>query len=173
MNKTLNKLTTSLFANKENAEKAYQYALSQGYSEEDVWVLMSKESRKKYYDSPLVTEANLETQGTRSLEGLGIGSFAGITLGGIISAVAAMGTTVLFPGLELIIAGPIAAGLAGAGAGSIAGGVVGALVGFGIPEELAKRYEVGLQAGGIVLGVNEDIPGSNLKMDWNRKLNTY
>ena len=35
--------------------------------------------------------------------------------------IAAIGTTLVIPGLGLVIAGPIAAGLAGAGAGSITG----------------------------------------------------
>ena len=59
----------------------------------------------------------------------------------------------LIPGLGLVIAGPIAAGLAGAGAGGIAGGVIGALIGSGIPEEHAKVYESGIKDGGIVMGV--------------------
>ena len=34
----------------------------------------------------------------------------------------------------------------------LTGGLVGALIGSGIPEETAKGYETGLNAGGIVLG---------------------
>jgi hypothetical protein len=41
----------------------------------------------------------------------------------------------------VIIAGPLATGLAGAGAGGIAGGLVVFLVGSGIPEERARIYE--------------------------------
>ena len=54
-----------------------------------------------------------------------------------------LGTSLVIPGLGLIIAGPLAAGLAGAGAGGITGGLIGALVGSGIPEDRAKIYEDG------------------------------
>mgnify|MGYP003381339126 CR=1 FL=1 len=46
----------------------------------------------------------------------------------------------------IVLAGPIAAGLAGAGAGGITGGLIGALIGSGIPEERAKVYESGVKA---------------------------
>src|SRR5437879_5713335 len=48
-------------------------------------------------------------------------------------------TSIAIPGLGVIIAGPLAAGLAGAGAGALTGGLVGAFVGWGIPEEHAKQ----------------------------------
>jgi hypothetical protein len=57
------------------------------------------------------------------------------------------------PGLNLVLAGPIAAALAGAGASAATGGVIGALIGAGIPEYRAEVYEAGLRSGGILLGV--------------------
>ena len=54
----------------------------------------------------------------------------------------------------MLIAGPIAAALAGGGAGALTGGLIGALVGHGIPEETAKHYDKGIREGGIVMGVN-------------------
>ena len=156
-----NRFTTELFNDRNSAEKAYQHALQKGYTDKDINVLMSEESRKKYYDSPLVEEGNKAT------EGLAVGSATGAVVGGIVAAVAAIGTSLVIPGLGLIVAGPLAAGLAGAGAGSITGGLVGALVGWGIPEEKAKLYESGIKSGGIVLGVNEK-PDSHLEEDWKK-----
>jgi len=75
-------------------------------------------------------------------------------VGAIAGAIAAIGTSIAIPGLGLIIAGPLAAGLAGAGAGGIAGGIVGALIGSGIPEERAKLYESGVKKGHIIVGVH-------------------
>ena len=75
------------------------------------------------------------------------------TVGAILAAIAAVGTTIAIPGLGLVIAGPLAAAIAGAGAGGAAGGLVGALVGWGIPEERVKRYEAGIKQGGILMGV--------------------
>jgi hypothetical protein len=68
----------------------------------------------------------------------------------------------------LLVAGPIAAALAGGGAGALTGGVIGALVGSGIPEERAKVYDKGIRDGGIVMGVTprntED--ADYLEKDW-------
>ena len=154
--------TTELFNSQEAAEKAYQDAIDAGYTPKDINVMMSEDSRKKYYDSVLVKE------GSKASQGVGIGGATGAALGGIVGAIAAIGTSLVIPGLGLIIAGPLAAGLAGAGAGSIAGGLVGALIGWGIPEDKAKVFESGIKSGGIVLGVHENLPDSNLSSSWER-----
>ena len=61
------------------------------------------------------------------------------------------------PGLGLVVAaGPIMAALAGVGAGGAVGGITGALIGMGIPEHAAKRYEVRVKEGGILLSVHSD-----------------
>jgi hypothetical protein len=155
-------ITTELFNDKESAEKAYNDALDQGYTPKDINVIMSEDSRKKYYDSVLVKE------GSKAPEGAGIGGATGATIGGIIGAIAAIGTSLVIPGLGLVIAGPIVAGLAGAGAGGITGGLIGALIGWGIPEDKAKIYESGIKSGGILLGVQETRPNSTLEEDWKR-----
>ncbi|MBA2710302.1 MAG: hypothetical protein H0U57_06915 [Tatlockia sp.] len=153
-------LTTEIFKDRESAEKAYQAAIDEGYKPQDINVIMSEDSRKQYYDSVLVKE------GTKVSEGLAIGSATGGAIGGLVAAIAAIGTSLVIPGLGLIVAGPLAAGLAGAGAGSIAGGIVGSLVGWGIPEDKAKSFETGIKSGGIVLGVKDHSPSSNLASAW-------
>lgn len=154
--------TTEIFKDQHSAEKAYQDAIDAGYKPQDINVLMSEDSRNKYYNSVLVKE------GSKASEGVAVGTATGAAVGGIVAAIAAIGTNLVIPGLGLIIAGPIAAGLAGAGAGSIAGGLVGALVGWGIPEDKAKAFETGIKSGGIVLGVNESNRDSNLSSRWNK-----
>lgn len=154
--------TTEIFKTQEAAEKAYQDAIDAGYSPKDINVIMSEDSRKKYYDSVLVKE------GSKASEGLGIGGTTGAALGGLVGAIAAIGTSLVIPGLGLVIAGPIVAGLAGAGAGGIAGGLVGSLIGWGIPEDKAKVFESGIKSGGIVLGVHETRPDSNLSSTWKK-----
>ncbi|MBA4696914.1 MAG: hypothetical protein H2069_05990 [Legionella sp.] len=153
-------LTTEIFKDQASAEKAYQDAIKAGYKPEDINVLMSEETHKKYHDSVLVKE------GSKASTGLGVGSATGAVLGGIAAAIAAVGTALVIPGAGLVIAGPLAAGLAGAGAGSIAGGMVGALIGWGIPEEKAKAFELGIKSGGVVLGVHETLPDSQLSSTW-------
>jgi len=51
--------------------------------------------------------------------------------------------------------------LAGSGVGGSVGLLTGALIGLGIPEYEAKRYEHGLNEGGILLAVEVDDNGSN------------
>lgn len=142
-----NRVLTGLFRDRDSAEGAYNTALSRGYTRDDVNVLMSDDTRSKYF-----SDGDTEL-GSKALEGAGTGSAIGGTLGAIIGGIAAIGTNVLLPGLGLIVAGPLAAALAGAGAGGLTGGLVGALIGAGIPEDRARVYEEGVKNGGIVMGV--------------------
>lgn len=142
------RMMTGLFRDRESAEGAYRSLTDRGYTKDDVNLLMSDDTRKKYFsddDSEL---------GTKAWEGAGKGAAIGGGVGATLAAIAAIGTTLALPGLGLLIAGPIAAGLAGGGAGALTGGLIGALVGHGIPEEEAKAYEQGIRDGGIVMGVN-------------------
>jgi uncharacterized protein YjbJ (UPF0337 family) len=138
---------TGSFSDRDSAENAYRSLRDRGYSEDDINVMMSDEARTRHFSDGTETEL-----GNKALEGAGVGSAIGGTLGAIIGGIAAIGTSVLIPGLGLIVAGPLAAALAGAGAGGATGGLVGALVGYGIPEEEAQRYESDIKNGNIVMG---------------------
>jgi uncharacterized protein YjbJ (UPF0337 family) len=146
-----NRVLTGMFRDRDSAERAYNSVTSRGYSKDDVNLLMSDETRSKYFSD---ADADDDGLGSKALEGAGAGSAIGGTLGAIIAGIAAIGTNVLLPGLGLVVAGPLAAALAGAGAGGLTGGLVGALIGSGIPEDRAKEYEEGVKNGGIVMGVN-------------------
>lgn len=142
-------MMTGMFRDRESAEKAYGSVASRGYTKDDVNLLMSDKTRDTHFGNDTV-----ETElGSKAIEGAGVGSAVGGTLGAVIAGIAAIGTSILIPGLGLIVAGPLAAALAGAGAGGLTGGLVGALVGSGIPEEHAVRYEEGIKDGGIVMGI--------------------
>jgi hypothetical protein len=142
-------MVTGLFRDRNRAERAYQAASTRGYGQDDVSLVISDEARKKHFP-PGSEKTDL---GNKALEGTGAGAAIGGVVGGTLAAIAAIGTNLVIPGLGLWVAGPLAAGLAGAGAGGITGGLIGALVGAGIPEEHAKRYETGLNEGGMVMGV--------------------
>jgi hypothetical protein len=144
------RMMTGMFSDRESTEKAYNSLQERGYTKDDVDLIMSEETRKKYFDDDKVKDTEV---GTKAAEGAGKGSAIGGTLGAIGGVIAAIGTTLVIPGLGLAIAGPIAAGLAGAGAGGLTGGLIGALVGAGIPEARAKLYEKGVNEGNIVIGV--------------------
>ena len=142
---------TGLFKDKESAENAYRLASQSGYSDSDINVIMSEETREKYYGK----NATLETEvGSKLAEGAAIGGTVGGTIGAIAAGVAAIGTALVLPGLGIWVAGPLAAAVAGAGAGGVAGGLVGALVGWGIPEDTLKQYEENVKQGDILIGIN-------------------
>lgn len=143
-------LITGMFADRQSAENAYNSLHERGYTKGEINLIMSDETRKKHYSD----EDDDSELGSKAAEGAGKGSAIGGTIGAIAGVIAAIGTSIAIPGLGLIIAGPLAAGLAGAGAGGITGGIIGALVGSGIPEERAKRYEEGINSGHVVMGVH-------------------
>jgi hypothetical protein len=144
------RVVSGLFNDRDSAERAYSSLTSRGYSSDDINLMMSDDTRGRYFG-----EGTADTElGSKALEGAGAGSAIGGTLGAIIGGIAAIGTNVFLPGLGLVVAGPLAAALAGAGAGGLTGGLVGALIGSGIPEEHAAEYESGIKNGGIYMGVN-------------------
>lgn len=159
------RMVTGLFHDRESAEGAYRSMHERGYGKDDVNLLMSEETRDRYFKHD---DADKTELGSKALEGAGVGSAIGGTVGAVLAAVAAIGTSVAIPGLGLLVAGPIAAGLAGAGAGSLTGGLVGALIGSGIPEERARAYDEGVRKGGIVMGVNarSDEDAEFFERDW-------
>jgi hypothetical protein len=146
------KLVTGLFKTRVAAEAAVDAIIKRGYTRDEISVLMSDSTKNK--------EFAVET-GTHAADGAGIGGALGGAVGATLAAIAAVGTSIMLPGLGLVIAGPIVAALAGAGAGGATGGLIGALIGAGIPEHRAKVYDAGLRGGGILLGVeaksDEDI----------------
>ena len=114
------RMVTGMFRDRESAEKAYDALEEKGYTKDEINVMMSDDTRKRYFadddDSDL---------GSKAMEGAGTGSAIGGTVGAVAGIIAAIGTNLVIPGLGLVIAGPIAAGLAGAGAGGITGGLIG------------------------------------------------
>lgn len=143
-------IVTGQFSDYDSADRAYASLRDRGYTEDDIHVLMSDDTKKKYYDR---SHVEIE-EGSKAMEGAGVGAATGGTIGGIVGAIAAVGTSVLIPGIGLAIAGPLAGALAGAGAGGAAGSLLGALVGAGIPEDRAKTYKDDIDKGGVVMGVH-------------------
>ena len=157
------RMVTGMFRDRESAERAYDALEEKGYTKDEINVMMSDDTRKRYFadddDSDL---------GSKAMEGAGTGSAIGGTVGAVAGIIAAIGTNLVIPGLGLVIAGPIAAGLAGAGAGGITGGLIGALIGSGIPKEHAEVYEKGIKDGHIIMGVRPrtDEEAEYISDDW-------
>jgi uncharacterized protein YjbJ (UPF0337 family) len=142
------RMLTGTFRDRESAERAYGSLTNRGYRRDDINLLMSDDTRKKYFADDSDTDL-----GSKAAEGAGVGGGIGGVAGGILGAILALGTNAIVPGLGIVVAGPLLAGLAGAGAGGAVGGLIGALVGAGIPEDRVKIYDQDLKNGGIVMGV--------------------
>ena len=143
-------ILTGSFSDPDSADRAYSSFRDRGYTDDDIHVMMSDETKNQYHSR---SGAAID-EGSKALEGAGTGAAIGGTVGGILGALAAVGTAIAIPGLGIAIAGPIAGALAGAGAGGATGSLLGALVGAGIPEEHAKTYETDIKEGRIVMGVH-------------------
>src|SRR5690349_23554097 len=135
---------TGFFKTRPAAEAAVDALIKRGYTRDDISVLMSDATKSK--------EFAVQTR-SHAADGAGIGGAVGGTIGAVLAAIVAVGTSIAIPGLGIIVAGPIAAALAGLGAGAATGGIIGALIGAGIPEHRARVYEAGIRGGGILLGV--------------------
>ncbi len=146
------RMVTTIYNDRDSAERGYAALQSRGYTDKDINVMMSDETRDKTFANEH-RDGDDTALGDKAMEKAGVGSAIGGTVGAVAAAIAAIGTSLVLPGLGLVIAGPLAAGLAGAGAGGLTGGLIGALVGSGIPDERAKEYESGIKQGGIVMGV--------------------
>jgi hypothetical protein len=152
-----------VFSDRTEAERAFDHMTKRGYTPNDAHLMMSEDTRSKYWPDKDKTH-------TKALEGTATGGANGAAVGGAAAAIAAIGTTLAIPGLGLLVAGPLAAGLAGAGAGALSGGLVGALVGAGIPEDKAKQYDEEVKKGKVVVGINPrtDEDAEYFQREWSR-----
>jgi len=142
------KMLVGVFHDRVSSENAFNELYERGYEHDDVNLIMTEDTQKKHF-----SDEDSEI-GTKAAEGLGKGSVIGGSIGALAGIVAALGTSILIPGLGIVIAGPIAIGIAGAGVGGLTGGIIGTLIGAGIPEEHAKTYEDGIKKGDILICVN-------------------
>ena len=77
-------MVTGMFRDRESAERAYGALSSRGYSDRDVNLAMSDETRKRYFTEDVaVTEL-----GNKAAKGAGVGGTIGATAGAIAAAIA-------------------------------------------------------------------------------------
>jgi len=143
-------MVTGLFGDGESAERAYQACDEHGYDIGAVNVVMSEDTRRRFFsdDSEITTQL-----ARRKAEGGELGGPTGGRIGILVTIFAAVGAAVALPALGFVVAGPIAVALAGAGTAGLAAGLIGALGDWGIPEERVRRYEAGIHDGGILMMV--------------------
>jgi hypothetical protein len=147
-----NEMVMAVFRDHAHSQRAFDWLTSRGYTSDEINVMMSDETRTRYFGTGTRKEEKANV-GSLAEEGMGVGGAIGTVIGATLGAVAAIGTNLVIPGLGLVIAGPIAAALAGAGAGAATGGIIGGLIGLGLPESNAQAFENALKEGGVVLGV--------------------
>jgi hypothetical protein len=145
--KSKNTAVFGIYKDRPSAELAVDRIAAEGFSHNDISVLLpNAESSKEF----------AHEKNTKAPEGTVAGGTTGAAIGGTLGLLAGIGALAI-PGVgPLIAAGPIMASLAGFGIGGAVGGVVGALVGMGIPEFEAKRYEGRVKDGGVLLSVQCD-----------------
>ena len=137
-----------------SVENAVDVLKEAGFRNTDISVLFPEKAGSKHF---------ARDKGTRVPEGAAVGAGTGAVLGGALGWLVGIGALAI-PGLgPVIAAGPIMAALAGVGAGGAVGGITGALIGMGIPEHAAKRYEIRVKEGGILLSVHSD------NADWTKR----
>jgi uncharacterized protein (TIGR02271 family) len=138
-------IVVGLFHSQADAESAIARLKQSGFSENQIGVALKDRKRQ---------EELIEGTGTQAAEGAATGALGGGVLGGVIGLLAGVGALAI-PGVGPIIAGgTLASTLAGAGIGAAAGGLIGALAGMGVPEEDARHFDQGFQAGGTLITVD-------------------
>ena len=143
-----------IYPNYASVENGVDVLKESGFRNTDISVL---------FPEKVVSKDFAQKKHTRAPEGAAAGAGTGAILGGTLGGLVGIGALAI-PGLgPFIAAGPIMAALAGIGVGGTVGGITGALIGMGIPEHEAKRYEVRVKEGGILLSVHSD------NADWTKR----
>src|ERR1700726_4170421 len=123
------RMVTGVFTNKESAERGYRSATRLGYENSDIDVLMSEETRDRYFSPGHDTQTDLSSNATKDAAKDGksadeLSGPTGGTIGMIAPALAGAGTLLLVPVLGVFAAGPIAIALTAAGAVGLAGALL-------------------------------------------------
>lgn len=136
---------SAVFSTRAAAEAALSRLEDRGFSDRQVSLVMSDESRNSYIKD--VQESSKVDEGAAA--GAGLGGLAGAIAGMVLAA-----GTIAIPGLNVIVTGALVTSLAGLGAGALAGGLIGGLIGAGIPEHEAEIYENEIRNGNFLVTVH-------------------
>ncbi|MCL6261559.1 hypothetical protein M3O96_20835 [Aquiflexum sp. TKW24L] len=154
------KVLSGMFRDRECTDRAYNSLVDKGYGNNEINVVMTAETREKYYGD-LSKDSEFGAEHTfNSSFGSRIGSTAGVIAG----AQAAIEDSVVIHGLGVLIAGPLVSDLTGA----VSGGMISVLKDSGIPEPRAKLYDSGIKEGNVVIYVSpkDDADAIHLYENW-------
>ncbi len=94
-------MLTGMFSDRESTERAYKNLQERGYSDKDINMIMSDDTRNKHFKD----DADHKTEvGTKAMETAGKGGAIGGTIGAVAGIIAALGTSLIIPGLGLLVA---------------------------------------------------------------------
>ena len=144
------KVVTAVFEDSSGVERAYDAAVANGYDKDDINIIMSDDTRRRYYADNRDVDTDFAK---KTAEGGELGGPTGMHVGLAIPVVAAVAAALVIPGLGLVAAGPIAVALAGAGAAGVAAGLIGLLADWGVPKERVREYESAIHDGAILVAV--------------------
>lgn len=131
-----------LFRYHADAEHGYRALRTLGYQENEITVVLSRETKRKHFAHP--TEGASEEPAPRRNDGS--------EAEGLVASLVSRGSTVMLPDLELRVAGPLVATFA-QGASDTEAVLLAVLRSIGLSQERARVYERGLRAGAILLSV--------------------
>ncbi len=141
----MSKLITGIFKTKSKAVAAVEDLIREGFSEEDISLLMSENPRGREFAI---------NEHTKSAEFLGNGAAIGGVIGAIVAAFISFGMLV-FPASSTFAIGPWVSALCGFGAGCLVGGIIGGLIGQALPLHEADLHtdKARETSGGTLLGL--------------------
>ena len=139
------KNVSAVFETRFEAERAVSQLMSEGFSNNDISLIMSDSARNAF--------AKEDEEIDRVAKGGAAGAAIGSTLGALLAGLTAVGSIVVSGG-GLLVAGPIVAILSGAGAGGIIGGLSGALIKAGYESDDAERFAKDIEAGKAIVVVH-------------------
>jgi len=139
-------LEAGVFATVEDAARAVRGLLDAGFSNDQITVVCSDETKERYFRE----FEHQEPAGTYTPTAIIAGSTIGALVGALSVIVAAAGTG----SLALWAAGPITAW-----AGGVGGGLVGAMMTRGVEKELANFYQQAVMAGHILVAAESPPKG--------------
>lgn len=129
-------LVTGLFPGRDQALQASRAALEHGYEAGELNLVMSEETCRRDF-------AENQAAGMVKSDEAGFAP----------SALQVPNGSVMVPGLDIVVSGPLAQALDAGGIGGVTGGIAGALAGWGVDEEYVKEYDAGIRHGSILLAV--------------------
>jgi len=138
-------LEVGVFNTIDDAKLAIHRLLSSGFSQQQVTVVCSDETKERYFSE----FDHQQPAGTHTPTA----AIAGGTIGAVLGGLTVVASAVATGSLALWAAGPITAW-----AGGVAGGLVGAMMTRGVEKELANFYQQAVVDGQILVAAEDHGP---------------